>query len=44
MVHELRLSCHINSDFYGIQTPTFMAYKPFLLGAQVVFNILKKFV
>ena len=40
MVHKLRLLWHTNSDFYGIQTPTFMPYEPFLLGVGVVFNLL----
>ena len=31
---------HTNSDFYGIRTPTFMPYEPFLLGVGVVFNLL----
>ena len=30
---------HANSDFYGIRTPTFMPYEPFLLGVGVVFYI-----
>ena len=35
-----RLLWHTNSDFYGIRTPTFMPYEPFLLGVGVVFNVL----
>ena len=27
--------------FYGIRTPLFMPYEPFLLGVGVVFNLLK---
>ena len=27
-----RLLWHTNSDFYGIRTPTFTPYEPFLLG------------
>ena len=34
-----RLLWHTNSDFYGIRTPTFTPYEPFLLGVGVVFNI-----
>ena len=37
-----RLLWRTNSDFYGIRTPPFMAYEPFLLGVGVVFNLLKK--
>ena len=33
-----RLLWHTNSDFYGIRTPPFMPYEPFLLGVGVVFN------
>ena len=29
-------------DCYGIRTPTFMQYEPFLLGMRIVFNELKK--
>ena len=36
-----RLLWHTNSDFYGIRTPTFMPYEPFLLGVGVVFNLLR---
>ena len=36
-----RLLWHTNSDFYGIRTPPFMPYEPFLLGVGVVFNLLK---
>ena len=35
-----RLLWHTNSDFYGIRTPHFMPYEPFLLGVGVVFNLL----
>ena len=35
-----RLLWHTNSDFYGIRTPLFMPYEPFLLGVGVVFNLL----
>ena len=35
-----RLLWHTNSNFYGIQTPPFMLYEPFLLGVGVAFNIL----
>ena len=35
-----RLLWHTNSDFYGIRTPPFMPYEPFLLGVGVVFNLL----
>ena len=35
-----RLLWHTNSDSYGIRTPTFTPYEPFLLGVGVVFNIL----
>ena len=35
-----RLLRHMNSDFYGIRTPAFMPYEPFLLGVGVVFNLL----
>ena len=31
---------HTNSDFYGVRTPTFIPYEPFLLGVGVVFKIL----
>ena len=34
-----RLLWQTNSDFYGIQTPTFAPYKPFFWGVGVVFNI-----
>ena len=37
-----RLLWHTNSDFYGIGTPTFMLYEPFLLGVGVVFNVLRE--
>ena len=40
MAYELRLLWHTNSDFYGIRTPTFMPYEPFLLGVGAVFNLL----
>ena len=30
---------HMNPEFYGIQTPTFMPREPILLGIGVVFNI-----
>ena len=33
-----RLLWHTNSDFYGVRTPPFMPYEPFLLGVGVVFN------
>ena len=39
-MHE-QLLWHTNSDFYGIRTPTFTPYEPFLLGVGVVFNILR---
>ena len=35
-----RLLRHTNSDFYGIWTPPFMPYEPFLLGVGVVLNLL----
>ena len=35
-----RLLRHTNSDFYGIRTPPFMPYEPFLLGVGVAFNLL----
>ena len=35
-----RLLWHTDSDCYGIRTPTFMPYEPFLLGVGVVFNLL----
>ena len=37
-----RLLWHTNSDFYGIRTPTFTPYEPFLMGVGVVFKWLKK--
>ena len=40
-MHEPTL-WHTDSDFYAIQTPTFMPYEPFLLGVGVVFNILSR--
>ena len=40
MWYTNRLLRQTNSDFYGIQTPTFTPYEPFLLGVGVVFNIL----
>ena len=36
MAYKLRLLWHTNSDFYGIQTPAFVPYEPFLLGVCVV--------
>ena len=33
---------HMNSDFHGIRTPTFMPDEPFLLGVGVVLNIFLK--
>ena len=38
-----RLLWHTNSDFYGVRTPPFMPYEPFLLGVGVVYNLLKEF-
>ena len=35
-----RLLWHTNSDFYGVRTPPFMPYDPFLLGVGVVYNLL----
>ena len=35
-----RLLWHTNSDFYGIRTPTFTPYEPFILRVGVVSNIL----
>ena len=37
-----RLLWRTNSDFYGIRTPPFMPYEPFLLGVGVAFNLLRK--
>ena len=37
-----RLLWHTNSDFYGVRTPLFMPYEPFLLGVGVVFDLLKQ--
>ena len=36
-----RLLRHTNSDFYGIRTPPFMPYEPFLLGVGVVFTFVE---